>query len=48
MKGIVLYGSQSDRVFFDECLEKLRPHSEFIFEVLSAHRDPEKLILART
>ena len=45
MKGIVLYGSQSDRVFFDECLEKLRPHSEFIFEVLSAHRDPEKLRL---
>ena len=45
MKGVVLYGSQSDRVFFDECLEKLRPHSEFIFEVLSAHRDPEKLRL---
>ena len=41
----MLYGSQSDRVFFDECLEKLRPHSEFIFEVLSAHRDPEKLRL---
>ncbi|MBG08110.1 MAG: hypothetical protein CME68_05090 [Halobacteriovoraceae bacterium] len=45
MKGIVLYGSQSDRVFFEDCLEKLRPHSEFIFEVLSAHRDGEKLRL---
>ncbi len=45
MKGIVLYGSQSDRVFYEECLEKLKPHSEFIFEVLSAHRDAEKLRL---
>ena len=43
MKGVVLYGSQSDKVFFDDCLEKLKPHSEFNFEVLSAHRDAEKL-----
>ena len=42
---MVLFGSQSDRVFFDECLEKVRPHSDFVFEVLSAHRDPEKLRL---
>ena len=45
MKGIMLFGSQSDRVFFEECLDKLKPHSDVIFEVLSAHRDPEKLRL---
>jgi len=43
MKGSVLFGSQSDKVFFDELLSKLRPVCDVTFDVLSAHRDCEQL-----
>ena len=43
MKGLVLFGSQSDKIYFDELLKKLKPVCDVTFEVLSAHRDHEKL-----
>ena len=43
MKGLVLFGSQNDKIYFEELLTKLRPVCDITFEVLSAHRDHEKL-----